>query len=152
MKKFSVLLAMGLLFSLLFISCDDDDDNYQRIDFSETPVAVQDFVKDHFTGVNVIYAEKNYNGYSVKLSGDIYMHFTTDGAWSKVDVNDIAEMPQSVIDLIPEKIVGYLETNHEGRKIESITVKTTGYEVELQGNPDVEIIFDKEGNFVQYED
>ena len=149
MKKLGLVLVMSLLFSSLFASCDKDDD--VRVGFEETPTVLQDFVKTHFSGVNIRYVEKDYQGYDVKLKNNIDLDFNLQGEWTEVDVNK-GIMPQSVISLLPEKISSYLAEKHAGRNIESISIKTYGYKIDLIGNTDIELIFNKEGDFQQYDD
>lgn len=150
MKKLSLIVVMSLLFSSLFASCDKDDDDV-RIGFESTPAAVQNFVKTHFADINVRYVEKDYDGYDVKLHNDIDLDFTLQGEWTEVDVNR-GIMPQSVIDLLPKKLTAYLTEKHADRTIESVSVKAYGYKIDLHGNPDVELIFDSNGNFQRYDD
>lgn len=148
MKGFGVFAVIASLSLFLVVnSCDAKD---KVIDFGQTPAATQSFIKQHFQGVEVLYVELDNDGYEVYLSNGFNVDFDRKGEWEKVDGNKNV-MVKSIIDLLPVAIPNYIDKNYSGRQIEKIK-KQTGlfknyYEVELLGDPDIELEFDKEGNF-----
>ena len=149
MKKLSLIIATLLLSMPIFASCNDNDD--QTINYNDTPTGVKEFITSHFANAGVRYVEKDWDSYDVHLKNGFEIDFNLQGKWTEVDANR-ADMPQSIIDLLPAKIMEYLNGNYTNRRIESISNRTYGYKIELTGNPDVEIIFDNEGNFQRFDD
>lgn len=67
------------------------------------------------------------------------------------DENGKDEIDEKKIDIsqLPESIIQYITTNYADATIIEAEVSNTNYEVELSNN--VELVFDKEGNFKKIE-
>lgn len=143
MKKIFLAFTMTILTLSLFAACDKDD---KVVGLNETPEKLQVFLNTHFNGVDVVYVEKEWNNYDVYLKNGFDLEFSKSGDLTEVDCNR-NDMPQSIIDLLPAKVMEYVNANHKDRSIESINFRSNGYKVELKGEPDIEMYFDKDGNF-----
>ena len=61
------------------------------IPVSQLPAAAKTFLQANFPGINVIYAEKDWNTYECHLQDGTKVEFTRKGAWKKVDRERMAE-------------------------------------------------------------
>ena len=144
MKK--LLFTFGLLIaSLSFIACSDDDDD-KKITFEEIPTISQTFIQTHFAGQEVRLVERDNDSYDVYLKNGFEVEFTLTGEWDDVDGKTQA-VPQSVLDLIPAKILDYVAANYDGQSIYEVNKEPFGYEIELSSR--VELEFDAEVEFLR---
>lgn len=131
------------------LSCQKDEK--QVIEFNELPEAAQTFVETHFSDkqVSIIYHDRELtdNEYEVIFSDGANIDFTKKGEWDEVEDRDADGVPQAII---PQAILDYVSTNHNGQYIVQIGKERNNYEVEL--NSTVEIVFDKNGQFIRYDD
>ena len=131
MKKFFALLTLVALCAGMAMA----DDNIVEIPFKKVPDLAQRMVKSYFPGNTVVKAVKNKtkdmkNRTCVLLDNNATIDFDKDGNWMIVDCRE-SEVPKR---MVPGKILMYLNTNHEGKK-----VLYMGREIK---NGDVTIILD----------
>lgn len=138
MKKLFVVL-LGLLTLNVFASND------RPITFKELPQKAQTFITTHFSGVEVLSARVN-DDYEVYLANGTKVEFTLKGEWKEVKCPG-SKVPDAII---PSAISTYVKANFPNNTIIKIEKKYSGYEVEL--NNDMELKFDKNGNFIGMDD
>ena len=126
-----------------FLAKDDDNNDGIIIEYNQLPAPARLFLTTHFSGQTASRVEKEKDGYEVKFANKIEVDFDLAGNWREVDVNK-NQMPQTIMALLPQKILDYISLNHSSKKVESVENKVSTYRVELNG--DVNLVFDKEGN------
>lgn len=149
MKK--VILSGFIALSLLFTttSCDNDDDNDYVINATDLPQTAGTFVTTYFPNATFQTVKKQNRAdsdgsiYDVYLSNGFEIDFDANGNWVDIDGNYQA-IP---VALIPEKIQAYVTANYPNQFVTSIDNENTYTEVELSNN--LELVFDKQGNFVR---
>ena len=143
MKKMMILLT-GVLLSLN--ACAD---RTQVGSFNTLPQPAQIFVETYFSkaDIAVILYEREglHNEYEVRLNDGTWIAFDNKGNLEKVDCKNRA-VPDGIV---PEAIVQYVETNHPTMFIVEYETDRRKQTVEL--NMDIEIEFDKAGNFLRYD-
>ena len=138
MNKFFVLL-LGLMTLNVFAVND------KPITFQQLPQKAQQFINTHFSGVEVLSATVD-DDYEVYLANGTKVEFTLQGEWKEVKCPGSA-VPAAII---PAAITQYVKAQFPNCSIVKIEKKYSGYEVEL--NTDVELKFDKNGNFIRLDD
>lgn len=149
MKK--IILSGFIALSLLFTttSCDNDDDNDHVINAADLPQTANAFVTTYFPNATFQTIKKQNRAdsdgsiYDVYLSNGFEIDFDANGNWVDIDGNHQA-IP---VALIPEKINTYVTANYPNQFVTSIDNETTYTEVELSNN--LELVFDKQGNFLR---
>ncbi len=148
MKKIMYLITLFIV-SAMFASCEKEE----VITESKLPSSSRKFLKTHFEGIDITRIEKETDGldkdYTVYLANGFEIDFTKSGAWDEVD-GHIKAVPQSILDLIPEKIAQYVNTNYSDYEIVKVNKERYGYEIGLNG--DIDIKFDSKGNFEGFDD
>lgn len=147
MKKSLFLLAMLVMSFGFFISCDNDDD--KQISYQKLPVAAQEFVESYFKGSTIvaIFYDKDFSDreYKVTFVDGSTVSFDRSGEWEEI------YMPFGIdADLIPMKILDFVEARHPNARIIQIDRDRRDIEVELSNGLD--LIFDLNYNFVRYDD
>ena len=148
MKKI-IYGALAIVFAMVAISCDDDNDNDKVLEQTELPEAARNFVELHFPQQTITYTARDEDDYKVILDDGIVIEFNLDGSWDEVKGNGV-EIPASVIGSLPESLLGYLSTNYSGVQIIRLEMDHGNYEIELSNR--LELIFDLDGNFVRLDD
>ncbi len=134
MKK--VLILILALFTVnVFASCD------RPVTFSDLPSKAQQFINQHFNGIEVISVVADDGHYEVYLSDGTELEFDRKGEWRDVDCKRKA-VPAAII---PTNITNYVKSKFPSNFIVRIEKKHVGYEVELDN--DLDLRFDKNGNF-----
>lgn len=122
-----------------------NNNNGQRLQFSALPQAIQAYLTGHFLSTTTFfYAEQDDEEYEVKLANGTDIDFYISGGLKSIEVLVGNSVPDSII---PDAILSYVKSNYPDRKIEEYEQKTAGYKVELSGYPELELIFDSNGNF-----
>ena len=119
--------------------------NDKPITFKELPQKAQQFITTHFNGVEVLSATVD-DDYEVYLANGTKVEFTLQGEWKEVKCPGSA-VPAAII---PAAITKYVKAQFPKTTIVKIEKKYSGYEVEL--NNDMELKFDKNGNFLGADD
>ncbi|WP_121967076.1 PepSY-like domain-containing protein [Myroides sp. N17-2] len=135
-----------------FIGVDLDLDKDEiLINASELPQVAQSFIKEYFSTATVVLAKKELNRegdeFKVYLSNGFKIEFDHLGNWKQIETKQNVAIPLA---LIPIKAMAYINANYGTFKIESIEKEHTNYQIELvNGQQEVELLFDKEGNFLR---
>ena len=133
MKKFFLSSIIAMAVCVISYSCSAED---LLVNVQDLPQTVQSFLASHFPNTSVAVAIKDGNDYEIRMGNGWEMEFDHDGQWENIDCKR-DEVPASVITLIPEKIVSYLNSNFENVFITEISKDRSGYEVELSNGLDM---------------
>lgn len=143
MKKMMIILASVLL------SLNACADRTQVGSFANLPQQTQVFVETYFTkaDIAVILYEREglHNEYEVRLNNGTKIEFDYKGNLEKVDCKT-RPVPAGIV---PAPIVQYVEANHPAMFITEYSTDRRKQSVEL--NTEMEIEFDKAGNFLRYD-
>lgn len=146
MKNMKFLfLALALTLCSVSLSARD-----QVISEQQLPAAAKTFVKQYFKNRTVSLAKKDVDfgstTYDVVLNSGTKIEFNAKGEWKEVDCAPAA-VPSA---LIPSAIASYVKANYANCKIVKIERDRSGFDIELSN--DVDLRFDKQGNFVRIDD
>ena len=148
MKK-TILLAMATLAAMSLSACHQD--GKKTIQFSELPQTAQTFVSTHFADkqVSVVYHDTEVadKDYEVIFTDGANIDFTKKGEWDEVEDRDADGVPTAIMQ---QGIVDYVSTNFAGQYVVQIGKDRNNYEVEL--NNGIELVFDKNGQFLRVDD
>lgn len=148
MKKILLSLAIALGLSLGISAAARN--NYSH-DASVLPEAAKQVISKNFkAGVSVVKIDKDLgriSEYEVILTDGTEITFDRHGNWDNVEVNNSKTVPPS---LVPTAIQTFVKKNFAGQRIVGLDKERNGYEVELSNGVDIK--FDKQGQFVRYDD
>ncbi len=145
MKK----LAVIVLAAFAFVSCDDN--KYEPIELSQMPNKAQDLVGGCFadkTVISVFVDDDLFDKeYEVRFDDGTDVDFNGDGEWTSVETRNGIAVPDCVI---PEGVKAYIVANHPNNYVVDIDKDRREYDVQLDN--EIELVFDRDGNFKYYED
>ena len=146
MKK--IILALAAIFSIGVFSASADNDKI--INKNQLPAPAQQFINEHFSGIDLSYAKEERDilkkSYEVRLANGARLEFSDKGVWEEVDCQ-FGEVPAAII---PDAIKKYVSDNFAGEKIISIERNRYNYEVKLSNR--LELKFDKDFNIYDIDD
>ena len=146
MKK--ILLTLVAIFSIGIFSAMADNDRV--INKSQLPVPAQQFLNEHFAGVDLTYAKEERDifkhSYEVRLADGTKIEFTSKGEWDEVECR-FGEVPAAIV---PQAIKEYVDKNYAGAKVIYIEKDRNDYEVKLSNR--LELKFDKDFNIYDIDD
>lgn len=140
----AICLITGLAFGITV--------NAQKTVITKTalPTNAQSFLRTHFSGQEPTYIiedkEMFSKDYKVQYADNIEVEFDGKGNWEEIDGNNKA-IP---INIIPEKIVSYVNTYFTNTVITKIDKGAWGYEINLSNG--LELEFNSKGNFIRIDD
>lgn len=147
--KRSIILTMAIFAAVSLSACNHEDKKV--IQFGELPQAAQTFVDTHFADkqVSIVYHDTELadKDYEVIFTDGANIDFSKKGEWTKVEDRDTNGVPTAIM---LQGIVDYVSTNFAGQYVVQLGKERSNYEVEL--NNGVEMVFDKEGQFLRYDD
>lgn len=135
MKKLLILL-LGLI-TLSAVACND-----RPVQFKDLPQGAQQFINQHFKDIGMLSAKLDDGEYEVMLNNGTKIEFSRSGEWKKVDCHTTA-VPSAII---PAPITKYVTAQFPNNFIVKIDKDYNDYEIEL--NNDIDLKFDKAGNFL----
>ena len=146
MKKVLVLLLMVMAGSVIAVSAKDKVTR----DSNVLPVQAKEIIKKNFkANVHHIEIEEKFmrgKEYEVVLNDGTQIDFDDKGNWTSVDCGN-----NSVPDyFILKTIKNYVSKNYSGKKIVEVEKKSDKYEIQLSN--DIELEFDRAGNFLRIDD
>ncbi|MGM9804846.1 MAG: PepSY-like domain-containing protein [Candidatus Aphodosoma sp.] len=123
-------------------------DNGRTIEPENIPSASKSFLKTHFPDCGILRVTMEHDSffgkeYDVTLDCGVEIDFNKNGEWTDIDCNH-SPVPDAII---PANILNYVREQYSNNFIVKIEKKRNGYEVEL--NNDLDLVFDKGGNFVR---
>lgn len=146
MKK--ILLTLVAIFSAGVFSAMADNDKV--INKNQLPAPAQQFINEHFAGIEITYAKEEWDflkqSYEVRFANGAKIEFTGKGIWDEVECR-FGEVPAAII---PQAIKGYVDKNYPGIKIIYIEKDRNDFEVKLSNR--LELKFDKDFNIYDIDD
>ena len=146
MKK--IILILAAIFSIGVFSASADNDKV--INKNQLPAQAQQFINEHFNGIDLSYAKEERDilkkSYEVRLANGARVEFSDKGVWEEVDCQ-FSEVPAAII---PVAIKNYIDENFAGEKVISIERNRYHYEVKLSNR--LELKFDKYFNIYDIDD
>ena len=146
MKK--ILLTLVAVFSIGIVSANAHNDRI--INKSQLPISAQQFIDNHFAGIELTYAKEEFNiffnSYEVRLADGTKIEFTNRGNWEEVNCR-FGEVPSAII---PQPIKDFIDKNHPNVKVILIEKDRNDYEVKLSNR--LELKFDKNFNLYDIDD
>lgn len=146
MKK--ILLTLVAIFSVGIFSAIADNDRV--INKSQLPAPAQQFLNEHFAGVDLTYAKEERDifkhSFEVRLADGTKIEFTSKGEWDEVECR-FGEVPAAIV---PQAIKEYIDKNYAGAKVLYIEKDCNDYEVKLSNR--LELKFDKDFNIYDIDD
>ncbi len=144
-----IILTMAIFAAVSLSACNHEDKKV--IQFGELPQAAQTFVDTHFADkqVSIVYHDTELadKDYEVIFTDGANIDFSKKGEWTEVEDRDTNGVPTAIM---LQGIVDYVSTNFAGQYVVQLGKERSNYEVEL--NNGVEMVFDKEGQFLRYDD
>jgi len=142
MKKM-IVLFLSLIIAHSVVKADND----KLINFDQLPQQSQQFIKKYFAGKSVALVKMEYDflekSYEVIFADGNKIEFDRKGMWTDVD----CKYTQFPMEIVPVKIVNYVQKNYPDIKINKIEKESRGrYEVELANNIDLK--FDAKFNLI----
>ncbi len=145
MKKMFLMLFVAIVTNLT--ACAQAD---MTMAFEQLPTPAQQFIKQHFPNETVATIIKDYDDltytYDVKFVSRKDLEFDKNGEWLQVDCQTEA-VP---IAIIPANIASYVSATFSQNFIVDIEREMWSYNVGL--NNDLDLEFDKNGNFKRIDD
>lgn len=124
-------------------------DNYAH-DASVLPEAAKTIISNNFKAkVSLVKIEKDFGKikeYEVILTDGTEISFDGKGNWENVETNVSKSVPTG---FIPSSVSSYVKKNQPKTKIVGIEKSRGGYEIELSNG--IEMKFDKNGQFIKYD-
>lgn len=146
MKK--ILLTLVAIFSVGIFSAIANNDRV--INKSQLPAPAQQFLNEHFAGVDLTYAKEERDifkhSFEVRLADGTKIEFTSKGEWDEVECR-FGEVPAAIV---PQAIKEYIDKNYAGAKVLYIEKDRNDYEVKLSNR--LELKFDKDFNIYDIDD
>ena len=131
-----------ILSAFLLVSCDKE----KVVQTDDLPANASGFVSTHYAGKQILQVVKELDNlktyYHVYLNNGTKLDFSRKGDIKKVEGTD--PVPNTVI---PALILNYVSTNYAAAFIRGWELDDTRQEVKLSS--DVELEFDKNGNFLR---
>lgn len=152
MKK--IVLTLSAIMLLIAVSVTKSYADDKIITVQQLPAKAQQFIKKHFADKQVSYTAKDTDlldgDYKVMFSDGCKVEFNSKGDWEKVDCVGGC-VPAAII---PAPIAKYITANYKDVCAKEIKFDkeliSSRYKVELQNT--MELVFDKQGNFVGIDD
>ncbi|MCR4872906.1 MAG: PepSY-like domain-containing protein [Bacteroidales bacterium] len=116
------------------------------VTFAQLPQKAQQFITKHFSGVEFLSGKQDDGEYEVYLIDGTEIDFTAAGDWKDVDCHTRA-VPAAIV---PAAISKYVKAKFPNNTIVKISKKYAGYDIELDS--DLELKFDKNGNYIGIDD
>ena len=146
MKK-SLILLFTILISGLSLRAEDI---HRIITFEELPAKAQEFVTAYFPEQNIRFVrmeiEVTKTEYTVRFENGMEIEFNGNGDWEEVESHSDC-IPSG---FLPESILDYLNQRHPNACLNEISRGRHKYEIELADG--LELIFNKSGEFLRYDD
>ena len=146
MKKTFILLFTLFIGSLNLMA----EDIHRIIAFEELPVKAQEFITSYFSAQSIRFVRMEIDvtktEYTVRFDNGMEIEFNGNGDWEEVESH--AECLPS--GFLPQSILDYMSQRHPNACLHEISRGRHKFEIELDSG--LEIIFNKNGEFLRYDD
>ena len=142
MKKFFLIL-LSVAAMTAFVSCDD-----KPVSADKLPQKAKTFLSTYFPEIEILSVIKDNDGYDVDLLDGTGIDFRKNGEWKKVDCEG-RPVPEG---FFPANISTFVAERYPLAYIEDIEFEHNRYKVGLNIPIDIDLVFDKNGNFITVDD
>ncbi len=144
-RMYVMILAIFLTIGVGgFSSCMSDLNNVFTTEQKELPEPAQFFLQNHFADEPYKINRSGFSHYEVSVKYyDI--DFDSKGEWKKIETDDENSLSADILALVPNAVLEYINQYYQGRGICKVSRENGGYEVELTGNPDIDLYFNSNG-------
>ena len=139
MKKI-VLILMSVVAMSAFVSCD------RVVSADKLPAQAKQFVAAHFNGIEILSMRKDGFKYDVVLFDGTELEFSHGGQWIEVDCG-LNPLPNGIL---PDNTAKYLTAKFPMNFATHVKYEHKRYEVEM--NNDLDLLFDKNGDYIGLDD
>ncbi|MFI3323908.1 MAG: PepSY-like domain-containing protein [Rikenellaceae bacterium] len=143
-KRIFLQLSLTVVTLLSITSCDKD--NEMTIQYSALPSSAQTTISTYFDQdqIMLITYDKSLfdKEYSVIFFDGTAIEFNKNGAWESIE-SRITGVPTAIL---PTTIADYLATNYPDQMVVEVDKETTGYDVQLDNN--IELEFSTSGTLI----
>jgi len=114
------------------------------------PDIAKKFISEHFPNTTIIHVENkespvtNGTVFNVEISDKTEIDFDKDGEWRELEAEDEVGLP---ITFLPSTTQQYLKSNYANIKVSAVDMEMNHIAIDLVN--DMDLIFDKEGNFLR---
>ena len=126
------------------------ESSHRIIAFEELPAKAQEFVTTYFNGLTIRFVRMEVDvtktEYTVRFDNGMEIEFNSNGDWEEVESHSEC-LPSGFLD---EMILNFLNKNHPNFCLNEIARDRHKIEVELATG--LEIVFNKSGEFLRYDD
>lgn len=140
MKNKITALAIAL-FSIANVNAQE-----RIISENQLPKKIQSYIKKHFSNESIVKIEEerkfNYTSYDVDLSS-VKLEFKNTEI---KEIDSYGKLPNSVI---PASIRKYVASRYPQNYIISWKITNNGRQQEVELNNEIELLFDRKGNFIR---
>lgn len=143
MRHFKMMLMAFAAMMMCTITCCADD---KPIPADQLPSAAKTFVKKHFQGQTITYAEKDADSFEARLNNGVKVEFDKKGNWDAVE-SKTQPVPS---ELVPPIILNYVRSTYTDAFVTKIDKERNGYELELSNG--LELKFNKKGFLTEIDD
>lgn len=145
MKKALIILCTLLIGISVWAA-----DLHRIITFEELPIKAQEFVTTYFSNQTIRFVrmeiEVTKTEYTVRFDNGMEIEFNSNGDWEEVESHSEC-LPSGFLD---EMILNFLNKNHPNFCLNEIARDRHKIEVELATG--LEIVFNRSGEFLRYDD
>lgn len=145
--KSKMWIALGLLMASILPAKADSD---RMINWEQLPAQAREFLTTHFEGKALSLAKEDRElfelRYEVVLVGGEKIEFTRSGAWEEVSCR-YASIPSAII---PPEILSQVQRRYPDVAVTEINREFKRYELQLSNG--MELIFDRQGRLVGWDD
>lgn len=135
MKKLRVV-ALATLFCASSLFAD------MAVAPNTLPAKIQNFVKQHFRGINIMFAERDMTSFDIDLSDGTKIEFNINGDWTGIDGRYKA-IPTS---FLPGAVVTKVKSTQPNAQIIEVDRTINGYKFKF--NNMMEVYTDANGNII----
>ena len=139
MKKI-VLILMSVVAMSAFVSCD------RVVSADKLPAQAKQFIAAHFNNVEILSVRKDGFKYDVVLFDGTELEFSHGGQWIEVDCG-LNPLPNGIL---PDNTAKYLTAKFPMNFATHVKYEHKRYEVEM--NNDLDLLFDKNGDYIGLDD
>lgn len=144
MNTMKYFLGLTMMFAFIGLNAQE-----RYLTVSEYPNKITSFITSHFSKSEIISIKEEKEirktEYEVKLNSMEELEFDEDFTIKKIESK--TGLPNSVLS---DKVISYVAENYANKKIVEWKRKRKTDEIELDN--DLELVFDKEGNFLRVDD
>jgi hypothetical protein len=116
------------------------------------PSLASAFLKKHYPNEVPVSVVEDVDGdFKVMLENNTEISFNRKGVWTELRVYKKSQLPESVLKILPDQMIRYVEKNYEGQHIKRVEKKSYGFRIKLNKPKNVELTFTKNGDFLSVE-